>query len=59
MADPAGITALQWINQVIQKASTKHYLHNIFQSNTKAVVHHCKSTPLIFTERNKEEQKQE
>lgn len=37
MAVPVGITALSSNNNVIQKASTKHYLHNILLSYTKAV----------------------
>lgn len=37
MAVPVGITALELNNNVIRKASTKHYLQNILLSYTKAV----------------------
>lgn len=49
MAVPVGITALELNNNVIQKASTKHYLHNILLKLYKGSIYHCKSTSLIFT----------
>lgn len=49
MAVPVGITALKLNNNVIQKASTKHYLHNILLKLYKGSIYHCKSTSLIFT----------
>ena len=51
MAVSGGFTALELNHNVIQKASTKHYVHKHIAKLYKGSMFHCKSTSLIFTKK--------